>query len=133
MLSSAKLRLCAKGCHVTEKTKTIGFRGTLAYRKKLAQAALDRGVKVQQLLERIVGDALGISTGTQQSPELGNNHIEFQRHGRNSTHPEAGNGIESGLDPAEQASAEALDSSKKALARPKKRAPGRGPSKKRAG
>lgn len=37
-----------------DSTKQIGFRGTVEYRKALAQAALDRGLKVQGMLEKAI-------------------------------------------------------------------------------
>lgn len=47
---------------MAEKKKTIGFRGTEEYRSNLAQEALNRGVKVQVMLESAVSAYLSGTT-----------------------------------------------------------------------
>ena len=55
---------------MAEEEVTIGFRGTADYRTKLQRAALDRGVKVQQLIERALSAFLeGTVAATSRTPK----------------------------------------------------------------
>ncbi len=48
---------------MTDETKQIGFRGTREYRAMLQQEALNRGIKVQRLLELAVEQFLKSKSG----------------------------------------------------------------------
>ena len=61
MLSRTKLHLCKTIMDTDEpKDKTIGFRGSETYRTTLQRKALDRGIKVQKMLEQAVDLYLSI-------------------------------------------------------------------------
>lgn len=53
---------------MSDSMKTIGFRGTEKYREELARAALDRGMKVQKMLERAVSDYLAKPSSQKLAP-----------------------------------------------------------------
>jgi hypothetical protein len=54
MSSRRKSDKSSKGLQVPEELVQIGFRGTVEYRANLARAALDRKIKVQEMLERAI-------------------------------------------------------------------------------
>ena len=58
---------------MTEDEVNINFRGTSKYREKLQRAALDRGIKVQGLLERAVDEYL--STDRRLSLDLAEGNV----------------------------------------------------------
>lgn len=58
---------------MAEEIVTIGFRGTEEYRKMLQQAALDRGLKVQKLLEEAIAQYLGQPASVESAAAKGDN------------------------------------------------------------
>lgn len=63
---------------MADSEKQIGFRGTVEYREKLQRAALDRGLKVQGLIERAV-EAFLASPATAKAPADKDGLTEDQR------------------------------------------------------
>jgi hypothetical protein len=58
---------------MAEEIVTIGFRGTEEYRKMLQRVALDRGLKVQKLLEEAIAQYLGQPGSAEATAAKGDN------------------------------------------------------------